>query len=198
MVGENSCEWAAWFRAHYTNFRRAPDDFDSAGWQMNHTALLNEVRDRLQTEGRTVFIEKQNRFVLRGTSATLGGKPDLIALSGDKGVIYDVKTGQPSASDHVQVMTYMYAVPRALGQYRNMAFDGVVAYRDYEVTIPASAVNEQFIDRLATLIRKDQPGPAPGKNTPSAMECGFCQISKEECPERVDSEPDEGLVTTDF
>ena len=79
LVGENSCEWAAWFRAHYTNFRRAPDDFDSAGWQMNHTALLNEVRDRLQAEGRTVFIEKQNRFVLRGTSATLGGKPDLIA-----------------------------------------------------------------------------------------------------------------------
>ena len=197
LVGKNSCEWAAWFRAHYTNFRRAPDDFDSAGWQMNHTALLNEVRDRLQTEGRTVFIEKQNRFVLRGTSATLGGKPDLIALSGDKGVIYDVKTGQPSASDHVQVMTYMYAVPRALGQYRNMAFDGVVAYQDYEVTIPASAVNKEFIDRLATLIRRISRAQ-PLEKTPSAMECGFCQISKEECPERVDSEPDEGLVTTDF
>ena len=197
LVGENSCEWAAWFRAHYTNFRRAPDDFDSAGWQMNHTALLNEVRDRLQTEGRTVFIEKQNRFVLRGTSATLGGKPDLIALSGDKGVIYDVKTGQPSASDHVQVMTDMYAVPRALGQYRNMAFDGVVAYRDYEVSIPASAVDERFIDRLATLIRRISRAQ-PLTKTPSAMECGFCQISKEECPERVESEPEEGLVTTDF
>ena len=112
-------------------------------------------------------------------------------------MIYDVKTGQPSASDHVQVMTYMYAVPRALGQYRNMAFDGVVAYQDYEVTIPASAVNEQFIDRLATLIRRISRAQ-PLEKTPSAMECGFCQISKEECPERVDSEPDEGLVTTDF
>jgi len=30
------------------------------------------------------------------------------------------------------------------------------------------------------------------------MECGFCQISKEECPERVESGPDEGLATTDF
>ena len=142
-------------------------------------------------------LRSKTTFVLRGTSATLGGKPDLIALSGDKGVIFDVKTGQPSASDHVQVMTYMYAVPRALGQYRNMAFDGVVAYRDYEVTIPASAVNEQFINRLATLIRKISRAQ-PLEKTPSAMECGFCQISKEECPERVDSEPDEGLVTTDF
>ncbi len=197
LVGENSCEWAAWFRAHYTNFRRAPDDFDSATWQMNHTVLLNQVRDRLQCEGHTVFVEKQNRFALRGSSATLGGKPDLIALSGKKGVIYDVKTGQPTASDHVQVMTYMYAVPRALGQYRDMAFDGMVVYRDYEVSIPASAVDEQFIDRLASLIRRISQGE-PLLKTPSAMECGFCQISKEECPERVESGVEEGLETTDF
>ena len=197
LVGENSCEWAAWFKAHYTKFRRAPDDFDSATWQMNHTVLLNEVRGRLQAEGRTVFIEKQNRFTLRGSSATLGGKPDLIALSGDRGVIYDVKTGQPTSADHVQVMTYMYAVPRALGQYANMIFDGVVSYRDHEVPIPASAIDEQFIGRLASLIRKISR-EQPLAKTPSAMECGFCQISKEECPERVESGPEEVPVTTDF
>lgn len=197
LVGENSCEWAAWFRAHYTNFRRAPDDFDSATWQMNHTVLLNQVRDRLQNEGRTVFVEKQNRFALRGSSATLGGKPDLIALNSKRGVIYDVKTGQPTAADHVQVMTYMYAVPRALGQYKGMPFDGMVVYGDHEVPIPSSAVNEQFIDRLATLIRRISR-EQPLIKTPSAMECGFCQISKEECPERLESKPEDGLETTDF
>lgn len=197
LVGENSCEWAAWFKAHYTNYHRAPDNFDSATWQMNHTVLLNQERDRLQNEGHTIFVEKQNRFTLRGRSATLGGKPDLIALTGDKGVIYDVKTGQPTASDHVQVMTYMYAVPRALGQYKNMAFDGMVVYRDRQVHIPASAVNGQFVDRLASLILKISREQPPHK-TPSAMECGFCQIAKEECPERTESEPEEGLETTDF
>lgn len=197
LVGDNSCEWAAWFRAHHTNFRRAPDDFDSATWQMNHTALLAQVREHLQDEGRAIFVEKQNRFNLRGASATLGGKPDLIALNGDRGIIYDVKTGQPTASDHVQVMTYMYAVPRALGQYRDMTFDGMVVYQDYEVPIPASAVDEQFIDRLASLIRRiSRAQPLP--KAPSAMECGFCQISKEECPERVESPPEDGMETTDF
>ena len=197
LVGENSCEWAAWFRAHYTNFLRVPDDFDSATWQMNHTVLLNQERDRLQCEGHAVFVEKQNRFALRGRSATLGGKPDLIALAGDKGVIYDVKTGQPTASDHVQVMTYMYAVPRALGQFKNMGFDGMVVYRDHKVPIPASAVNKQFIDRLASLIRRIS-GEQPLLKTPSVMECGFCQISREECPERVESRSEEVLETTDF
>ena len=72
-----------------------------------------------------------------------------------------------------------------------------MAYRDYEVSIPASAVDERFIDRLATLIRRISRAQ-PLTKTPSAMECGFCQISKEECPERVEREPDEGLVTTDF
>ena len=197
LVGENSCEWAAWFRAHYTNFRRAPDDFDSAAWQMGHTELLNQLRHQLLDGNHTIFVEKQNRFTLRGNSATLGGKPDLIALTGNKGIIYEVKTGQPSASDHVQVMTYMYAVPRALGQYKNMVFDGMVVYRDHQVPVPASAVNEQFIDRLASLIRRiSQEQPLP--KTSSAMECGFCQISKQECPERVESGPEEGLETTDF
>lgn len=197
LVGENSCEWAAWFKAHYTNFRRAPDDFDSGTWQMNHTVLLNQTRDQLQDEGHSTFVEKQNRFTLRGSSATLGGKPDLIALSGDRGVIYDVKTGQPTTSDHVQVMTYMYAVPRALGQYKNMVFDGMVVYTDHQVPIPASAVNNQFIDRLASLIRRISR-EQPLLKTPSALECGFCQISKEECPERVESGAEDGLETTDF
>ena len=197
LVGDNSCEWAAWFRAHYTNFRRAPDNFDSATWQMNHTVLLNQVRDRLHDEGHTIFVEKQNRFALRGSSATLGGKPDLIALTGNHGIIYDVKTGQPTASDHVQVMTYMYAVPRALGQYRKFTFDGKVVYGDHEVSIPAMAIDDRFIDRLASLIRRISR-QQPLLKTPSAMECGFCQISKEECPERVESGPEEGLETTDF
>ena len=32
--------------------------------------------------GYTVYTENQNGFALRGRSATLGGKPDLIALRG--------------------------------------------------------------------------------------------------------------------
>ena len=39
-----------------------------------------------------------------------------------------MKTGQPSAAHSVQVMLYQYAIPRALSQYKGVAFEGQVAY----------------------------------------------------------------------
>ena len=119
LVGDFSCEWAAWFKAHYKNYERMPSDFDVTVWQMNHTALLNDVRDMLEAEGRRVFMESQNYFNLRGSSGTvLGGKPDLVAVDDDgRAEIIDIKTGQPRASDNVQVMIYMYALPH-IPQFR--------------------------------------------------------------------------------
>ena len=146
LVGDNSCEWASWFKAHYKDYAKFPSTFDSATWQMNHTALLNKVRARLEQEEKAVYIEGQNHFTLRGSSGTvLAGKPDLISISAQKErTIHDIKTGQPRTSDQIQVMIYMYALPRALKQYKGMAFDGMVGYKDHEVPIPSSAINETF------------------------------------------------------
>ena len=65
-------------------------------------------------------IEGQNSFQLRGRSATLAGKPDLITQRDGQAVIVDVKTGQDSPGHVVRVMIYLYAIPRALEQYQNL------------------------------------------------------------------------------
>jgi len=46
LVGENSCEWAAWFKAnHYSSsYDKVPSTFDATEWQLQHTELLNKVR----------------------------------------------------------------------------------------------------------------------------------------------------------
>ncbi|MFQ5933474.1 MAG: PD-(D/E)XK nuclease family protein [Dehalococcoidia bacterium] len=189
LVGENSCEWAAWFKAHHKEYDKVPDAFDSAAWQIEHTALLNQVRGQLEEMGKIVFTEKQNHFSLRGSVAIIGGRPDLIAIAGESGIIYDVKTGKPTSSDHVQVMIYMYAIPLAFRQYRDMVFDGRVVYKDHEVPIPASAINESFRNNLVELIR-NVSAVTPPRLVPSALECGFCPIAKSECPERVEEGSD--------
>ena len=119
LVGENSCEWAAWFRANHEgrSWNKVPSTFDNAEWQINHTNLLNKIRNEIEREGKVVFTEAQNSFTLRGHTATLGGKPDLITVSGDRGTIVDAKAAQPSPSHHVQVLLYMYAIPRALHHF---------------------------------------------------------------------------------
>lgn len=82
LTGESSCEWAYWFRAQHDgrSWKKAPSTFQQAGWQMEHTALLNTCRDHLEDQGYEVRTESQNSFVLKGKSAAIGGKPDLIAL----------------------------------------------------------------------------------------------------------------------
>ena len=199
LVGENSCEWSAWFRAQHEgwSWEKAASSFDLAEWQMKHTAKLNECRQQWEAQGFTVFTEAQNHFSLRGTSAALGGRPDLIAWKDGAGTIIDIKTGQARPSHSVQVMLYMYAIPKALGQYRGIRFNGKVVYADHETDVPASAVDDIFVENMSQLIRRIA-SETPARRVPSRMECGFCDIASADCNERAaDDSLDEG-ATEDF
>jgi hypothetical protein len=196
LVGEQSCEWAAWFRAHHQGFDKAPSTFDSTGWRLAHTALLDRKYRQLVEAGHSVSVEGQNKFWLKGKCATLGGKPDLIGLNGS-GTICDVKTGQPKASDQVQVMIYMWAVPRALPKYQGWRFDGLVVYPDHEVPIPAEAVDPSFVDNLAGLIKRVS-ADTPARRVPSLDECKFCDLTSKDCLDRVEAGAEELLTTAEF
>ena len=198
LTGENSCEWAIWFKAHYQNWERVPSDFDQAQWMLNHTALLNERRANWEIGGYSVEVEGQNGFHLRGRSATLSGKPDIIAHRDDEAVIVDAKTGHESPSHAVQVMIYLYAVPRAFERYRNAKLRGQVTYRDHTTLISAEAVDDQFIQNLGALIRR-LSADEPARRVPSRQECRFCDISAADCPDRVEAVPEpESALADDF
>ncbi|MDO8691656.1 MAG: PD-(D/E)XK nuclease family protein [Dehalococcoidia bacterium] len=199
LVGEDSCEWAAWFKAQHGSFDKVPSSFNQAAWLMAHTSLLGQVRTDLEDKGLTVFTERQNNFTLKGKAATLGGQADLIGTSGGSGLILDAKTGQPRTSDHVQVMIYMWAIPQALRQYQGVVFDGKVVYTDHEVPIPASAVDDAFKTNLIKLIRQVSSA-SPLRKVPSRMECGFCPIARTECRDRIEGPDDRepGAAASDF
>lgn len=186
LVGEHSCEWGAWFKTHHesNSYEKVPSSFDLTTWQVEHTTRVKEIRKKLEAEGKIVFLESQNSFVLRGSTAALGGRPDLISTFEGKGTIIDIKTGKPSPAHHVQVMVYMYAVPKVLRQYRGMSFNGKVVYSDHEVEIPASAIDDKFIGNLTTLIGR-LSSTTPPQKIANSVECGFCDINKNDCPERA-------------
>ena len=199
LVGEHSCEWAAWFRSHHESWSwaKAPATFDQVGWQMAHTAAMARPRMAWEEKGYAVFVEGQNSFYLRGRSATLGGKADLVAVKGDVGTVIDVKTGQPSPAHCAQVLVYMYSLPRALKQYRGIRFSGVVAYPDADVEIPAEAVDERFVGQMAALIGRIA-ADAPARRVPSYRECLHCPITAADCPERVAEASSSQGETKDF
>ena len=197
LAGEAHCEWSSWFRAHYQDWERTPGDFDQSKWMMDHTALVIEARESREALGYEVFTENQNSFRLRGATATLAGKPDLIAIKGGDAVIIDAKTGRPNPAHSAQVLTYMYAVPRAIPEYKGMEFRGHVIYPDGNVQIPVSGLDQRFIDRLGSLIRR-LADETPARRVPSAPECRFCDITAADCSERVEDEVLEEGVTSDF
>ena len=97
LTGENSCEWAIWFKAHHQNWAKVPSDFNQAEWVLNHTSLLNEKKSQWEARRQKVYVEGQNNFRLRGQSATLAGRPDLIVVRSNDALIIDVKAGQGTA-----------------------------------------------------------------------------------------------------
>ena len=190
LVGDASCEWASWFRSHYTGYEKVSRSFDYAKWKINHTSMLTEVRERLLAEGNRVTSERQNSFRLRGSSgAIISGQPDLIAVDSDKqATVFDIKTGAERDSDVAQVMIYMYALPLiSSSPLREHSPQGRLIYRDgKEKAIPASAIDDDFKQGLFSLIRR-VVSEAPPIRVPSAGECGWCDLTSRDCPERIEA-----------
>ena len=63
--------------------------------------------------------------------------------------------------------------------------------------IPASGIDGKFVERLGALIRR-LAAETPARRVPSTQECRFCDITKADCPERVEAEPREEEITDDF
>ena len=190
LAGTRSCEWASWFKTQHEgwSWKKTPTDFDLAAWTMRHAALVTEERDRLEAEGAEVFAEQQNHFRLRGRVATLSGQPDLVSIGDERTTVHDVKTGEPNAADTAQVMLYMWALPLAKPRYRDTALEGRVVYADHAVDVPADAIDDDFRAKVVALIERLAAEAAPRK-TPSHWECGFCEITADDCPDRIDEKP---------
>ena len=140
LSGDNSCEWSSWFKSQHdsSSWNKMPSDFNSTEWNLKHTALLNDLRDNWELDGYKVLTEGENEFRLKGSTATIAGKIDLLALKDNEGVVIDAKTGKPSPSHGAQILIYMYALPLVYAQYKDITLKGQIAYPDHVVDIPVS------------------------------------------------------------
>ena len=193
LVTYNTCEWAAWFMAHYTGFARADDEPYKA--QQAHAALLEQTREEFEARGYSVTSEDVNRFVLTGrTGIKLSGIPDLIAIS-ERPVIVEVKSGKRRPSHRMQLLTYMHAVPRAQNlNYDDMRFDGLLTYPDGAEFVSADELDD-FRVKLHSLLKRVVSNQ-PAAKVPSRRNCRFCKLTTADCKEKVmkDTDFDEGYV----
>ena len=209
LVGDYSCEWAVWFKAHH-QYAKVPNTRDWTTFRIAHTEMLAQKRKELEAEGYRVFTEGQGEFRLRGKTATLHGRPDLVAVSPSRALVCEIKSTTPPYPAHrAQTQLYMYALGQAVKargggpayelvkEARGRAFDGLIVYQDHPaVEVPATTIDKTFVDSLGLLIRR-LSDPLPAHKVPSLRECGFCDIPLAECPDRQAAEIIEG-ETDDF
>ena len=187
MAGEAHCEWAAWFRTHYT-YEKRPSDFNFAEWNAQHAAMVRDRCEALKAQGYSVFVGDQNAFKLPGkTGITLSGKPDILAVRGDEALVVDCKTGTQRDSDYYQVLTYMLALPLVNSNCRGRRLSGELQYRDRSVAIDQARLTEEVEQLLRRTIHR-AGGDSPTPKAPSFEECRYCDISAADCPERVETE----------
>ncbi len=197
MAADKQCGWAAWFRAHHQGYDKVPGDFDLAAWKAAHGEMVRARADELRGEGYDVYVEGQNRFTLKGTAATLGGVPDLVAVRDGRGLVVDCKSGQRRDSDSFQVLTYMLVLPLTHEACRGLSLAGEVQYRDGRVSIPAEKLDDELRSLILGTIER-VGGATPLPRVPSAGECRFCDITAADCPERIDEAPHVQTVATDL
>jgi hypothetical protein len=165
---------------------RAGNPFDASAYKLNHTPLVAELRAELEGKGYTVFTEDQNYFTLRGTSGTtLSGKPDIVAIRGTEGIVCDAKTGSARESHEIQVLIYMWAIPKAFPEWQDIRFSGLVAYKAEveRFVIPPGAVDSNFVGKVAAQIKR-LASPLPARKVPGPTNCRLCPIPTSICPER--------------
>jgi hypothetical protein len=143
----------------------------------------------LTADGWLCFVEDQNAFNLQGKTATLAGKPDIVAVKGDEARVEDAKTGKPRHSDFWQVLTYMLALPLTHDAVKppRMRLTGYVQYRDHVVTVQPEEFTPDLRAKLIALIGLVGGDQAPTR-APSPRECGFCDIGGHDCAMRIDRE----------
>lgn len=196
LSGENHCEFASWFRAHYRDFEKAPRNVDLTIWTAEHGEMVRRRAQELKDDGYTVFVEDQNGFSLKGAAAVLGGKADIVAISpsGNDAIVVDCKSGKPRDKDVFQVLIYMLVLPLAVSHCKCVTMHGELEYPGKRVeigpeklTADVKALIRSTIERLAQDVK---PHPIP-----SAYECRFCDLTKADCPARVEAEPVQEAVT---
>ncbi len=195
LAGEESCQWKLWFKSNF-QFTKRPSDFNLAKWSAEHTALTETRAKELRDNGYSVYIEDQNSFKLQGgNGAVLSGKADIVAVKDGDACVIDCKTGSEKHSDKLQVLLYMYVLPKTIARYRGLSLRGEVQYSDHITSIGVDEIDDRFKGLIRGKMNLAASVEEPEK-APSFGECRFCDIPVSECPERIDK--DSEVVKTDI
>ena len=74
-----------------------------------------------------------------------------------------------------------------LTRWKGKTLEGAVVYKDgHQVDIPDDSIDGAFVARVTDFMQK-MTSDMPPRRVASLAECGFCELTKSDCPDRLDS-----------
>lgn len=197
VTGVDQCVWRAWFRSRYKYPQRPDPTFDSVAWASQHDDQVEKRVRELQADGWKVQKEGQNWTRVKGETALLVGKPDIVASRGGQYLVIDEKTGAQNKKDLWQVLAYLYLIPKAW-ESPNLRIAGQVEYADgTRIDVLSAEFTPELRQKFFAVVKRIGDPTEPEK-TPTASECRFCDVSV--CDKRIEATPESELPkqTEDF
>lgn len=182
-LGGARCLWRFWFAAHFKYDKYEEMASDLVKWNRDHTKLMAARRRQLEADGWKCTVEEDNAFKLEGQIAVVAGKPDLVAIKGDRVLVVDGKTGRERDADIYQVLLYLFAVPKSRPDLPKL-LEGEVFYKGGQAVSLTSAELAEHMDSIVAMVKTLASDDAPPKH-PSRDECRFCNVGPKDCPQRV-------------
>jgi hypothetical protein len=159
--------------------------------------MVDTWADEFRRNGLDVYVEEENLFKLGRDGIVLAGKPDIVAVRRDHALVVDCKTGARRAWHRVQVQIYMVALPWSHPRYRGLSVSGRVQYVDSADDIGSFEVSTEFRSQLRETVRSIG-GNSPLPTRASVVECSRCDISGDDCSNRIEIEPVEVRTNHDL
>ena len=98
----------------------------------------------------------------------------------------EVKTGTPRPSDKIQLMLYIWALPKSNQQrFRGASFDGLLIYENHEIEISVFEIDEYFLKHFSQFTA-DIMSSEPDRKYSSPRECKWCSIA--DCDEKMNED----------
>lgn len=187
LASDDQCRYAPWFKSHFQYEKVVRTDGNLTKWKAEHGDMVTARVLSLIADGWTVFLEAQNKFTLEGKAATLSGVPDIVAVRENEGLVVDCKSGKPRDKDFWQVCIYLMVLPLTHTACKGRRLVGEVQYRDHSLLIQPEEFTLAMRESITAQIR-ETGSPTPPARVPSYRECLFCDISKQDCPDRIEKQ----------
>lgn len=181
LIGDQACRFQSWIQGHYQIEKRIRDGANLVEWKATHGKMVRTRVDQLKADGWRVRVEGQNFFKMKGNVAIVSGKPDIVADKGSEWRVEDCKSGAILDKNTAQVVIYQNILPLAWGR-PDLQIQGNVVYQSAVIPVPAE-IALKLRGKLFDLIKELATSTKPDA-TPSEMECRYCDVTKEDCPER--------------